>query len=89
MASQGKAQLSHKLKKVQREMIGVVKVKRRLSFEDGRGSTSVSVEVHKKVLEEAEEKIKRKRLDYEVLKEPKAEMEKRYIPKIEELDKKL
>ena len=58
MASQGKAQLSHKLKKVQREMDGVVKAKKRPRFEDGRGSRFVSVEVHKKVLEKDEEKIK-------------------------------
>lgn len=61
MASQGKAQLSHKLKKVQREMNGVVKAKKRPRFKDGRGSTSISVEVHEKILKEVEEKIKQKR----------------------------
>lgn len=57
MVSQEKAQLSHKIKKVQREMTGVVKVKKRPRFEEGRGSTSITIEVNKKVLEEAEEKI--------------------------------
>lgn len=32
MDSQGKTQLSHKLKKVQREMFGLVKVKKRSRF---------------------------------------------------------
>lgn len=89
VASQGKAQLSHKLKKVQREMTGIVKVKKTSRFEDDRGSMPISVEVHKKVLEEAEEKIERKRRAYKVLKASKAKMDKRYRAKIEKLEKQL
>lgn len=84
-----KAQFSHKIKKVQREIEGVVKVKKRSRFEDGGRSTSVSIEVHKKVLEEVEVKIKQKHRDYEALKASKAKMEKRYKYKIEELEKQL
>ncbi|XP_050897792.1 uncharacterized protein LOC127104659 [Lathyrus oleraceus] len=89
VASQEKSQLSHKLKKVQREVTGVVKFKKRSRFEDGREITYVSVEVHKEVLEEDEDKIKRKHRDYEVLKASKSNMEKRYRDKIEESEKKL
>lgn len=76
VASQGNAQLSYKLKKVQGEMEGVVKVKKKPRFEDARGSTFVSVEFHKKILEEAEVKNKQKCREYEVLKASKAKMEK-------------
>lgn len=67
----------------------VVKVKKRWRFEDGRGNTSISIEVHKKILEEDEVKTEQKRRDYEVLKASKTKMEKRYKVKIEELEKQL
>lgn len=70
-------------------MKGVVKVKKRPRVEDGKGSTFVSVEVHKKFLEKSKKKIKWKHRDYEVLKASKSKMKWRYKAKIEELDKKI